>query len=252
MDDDGGMLQLRLVTAIRRKHDVLNSEEEKMERRAQPNDVTPRRSFFKRIAASAMAIGFAGLGPVAARAAAGAEDGPDWPGELKGRHRQVVDAYAPNDGFPLAFAFTFVVTNGPASAGVVPASAVVVLRHTAFPLALDHTMWQKYKIGQSLSILDPETKAPAVKNPFLQPKPGVLTVDDMAIDRVLANGAVIGACGIALKVLSGKLAQNAGMSAEEAAKEWAANIIPGITVIPSGTWGVNRAQEHGCTYCAGG
>ena len=171
---------------------------------------------------------------------------------LKGRHRQVVDAYAPNDGFPLAFAFTFVVTNGPASAGVVPASAVVVLRHTAFPLALDHPMWQKYKIGQSLSILDPETKAPAVKNPFLQPKPGVLTVDDMAIDRVLANGAVIGACGIALKVLSGKLAQNAGMSAEEAAKEWAANVIPGITVIPSGTWGVNRAQEHGCTYCAGG
>ena len=77
-------------------------------------------------------------------------------------------------------------------------------------------------------------------------------MDDMAMDRVLADGAVIGACNIALKVLSGKLAQNAGVSAEEAAKEWAANIIPGITVIPSGTWGLNRAQEHGCTYCAGG
>ena len=64
------------------------------------------------------------------------------------------------------------VSNGPASAGIVPATAVVVLRHTALPLALDHPMWQKYKIGQSLSILDPETKAPAVKNPFLQPKPG--------------------------------------------------------------------------------
>jgi len=137
--------------------------EEKMDRGTHPNDVTPRRGFFTRVAASAMAIGLTGLGPVAARAAAGAEDGPDWPGELKGRHRQVVDAYAPNDGFPLAFAFTFVVTNGPASAGVVPASAVVVLRHTAFPLALDHPMWEKYKIGQSLSILDPETKAPAVK-----------------------------------------------------------------------------------------
>ena len=146
--------------------------EGKMDRRTHPNDVTPRRGFFTRIAASAMAIGFAGLGSVPARAAAGAEDGPDWPGELKGRHRQVVDAYAPNDGFPLAFAFTFVVTNGPASAGVVPASAVVVLRHTAFPLALDHTMWQKYKIGQSLSILDPETKAPVgdLKPSSLQPR----------------------------------------------------------------------------------
>ena len=217
-----------------------------------PTDVTPRRGFFTRIAASAMALGLTGLTSAPARAAAGAEDGPDWPGTLKGRHRQVVDAYAPNDGFPLAFAYSFVAANGPASAGLVPATAVLVLRHTATPLALDHTMWQKYKIGQSLSIVDPESKAPAVKNPFLQPKPGVLLVDDMAIDRLLADGAVIGACNIALKVLSGMLAGNAGVSAEEAAKEWAGNVIAGITVIPSGTWGLNRAQEHGCTYCAGG
>ena len=215
-------------------------------------DVIPRRGFFARIAGGAMALGLTGLASAPARAAAGAEAGPDWPGTLKGQHRQVVDAYAPNDGFPLAFAFTFLVTNGPASAGVVPATAVVVLRHTATPLALDHAMWQKYKIGQSFSILDPETKAPAVKNPFLQPKPGVLTVDEMAIDRVLASGAVIGVCNMALKLLSGKLAQNAGVSADEAAKEWTANVIAGITVIPSGTWGLNRAQEHGCTYCAGG
>jgi len=212
----------------------------------------PRRGFFTRIAASAMALGLTGLTSAPARAAADAEDGPDWPGTLKGRHRQVVDAYAPNDGFPLAFAYTFVAANGPASAGLVPATAVLVPRHTATPLALDHTMWQKYKIGQSLSIVDPESKAPAVKNPFLQSKPGVLLVDDMAIDRLLADGAVIGACNIALKVLSGMLAGNAGVSAEEAAKEWAGNVIAGITVIPSGTWGLNRAQEHGCTYCAGG
>jgi hypothetical protein len=48
------------------------------------------------------------------------------------------------------------------------------------------------------------------------------------------------------------LAGNAGMSAEDAAKEWAADVIPGVTIIPSETWGVNRAQESGCTYCAAG
>ena len=47
-----------------------------MDRRMHSNDVTPRRGFFTHIAASAMAIGFAGLGSVPARAAAGAEDGP--------------------------------------------------------------------------------------------------------------------------------------------------------------------------------
>jgi intracellular sulfur oxidation DsrE/DsrF family protein len=156
-----------------------------------------------------------------------------------------VDAYAANAGFPLAFAYTFIVPNE-------SATAVVVLRHEAFPIALGNAMWEKYKIGASFKIIDPETNAPATKNPFLHPKPGVLLVDDMALDRLLASGVVFGACNIALHVQSKMLAGNAGVSAQEAAKEWAANLVPGITIIPSGTWGVNRAQEAGCTYCAGG
>jgi len=86
----------------------------------------------------------------------------------------------------------------------------------------------------------------------LRPKAGVLPVDDMALDRLLERGVVFGACNVALLEQSKMLAGNAGVSAEEAAKEWAANVISGITIIPSGTWGVNRAQEAGCTYCAGG
>jgi intracellular sulfur oxidation DsrE/DsrF family protein len=164
---------------------------------------------------------------------------------LKGRHRQIVDAYETNSGFPLAFAYTFLAPND-------SATAVVVLRHGAFPIALGHAMWGKYKIGEAFKIIDPETKVPAVKNPFFQPKPGILLVDDMALDRLLAKGVAFGACNIALRVQSKMLASNAGVDAEEAAKEWMANVIPGITLIPSGTWGVNRAQEAGCSYCAGG
>ena len=208
--------------------------------------VTARRGFFARIAGAA-ALGFAGLAsrPLRAQTAAAGSDGPDWPGALNGRHRQVVDAYDFNGGFPLAFAFTFLLPNQ-------SATAVVVLRHGAFPLALGHAMWAKYKIGEALKIIDLETKAPAVKNPLLNPKPGIFVVDDMAIDRLLARGVVFGACNVALQVQSAMLAGNAGVSAPDAAKEWAANVVPGITVIPSGTWGVNRAQEAGCTYCAGG
>jgi hypothetical protein len=62
----------------------------------------------------------------------------------------------------------------------------------------------------------------------------------------------MGACGVALRGQSGRLSKNAGVSPEEAFKEFTANLIPGVTVLPSGTWGVNRAQEAGCTYCAGG
>jgi hypothetical protein len=206
--------------------------------------IAPRRGFFR--FGGAMALGLAGLAskPLYAQMQA-ADDGPNWPGALQGHHRQVVDAYEANAGFPLAFAYTFLVPNK-------SATAVVVLRHGAFPIALGNAMWEKYKIGESSKIIDPETKAPAIKNPFLRPKPGVLLADDFAIDRLLDRGVVIGACNMALQVQSKMLAGKAGVTAEEAAKEWATNVIPGITIIPSGTWGVNRAQEMGCTYCAGG
>jgi len=208
------------------------------------NDIARRRGFFR--FGGAITLGLVGLAskPLYAQAEA-ADDGPNWPGALQGRHRQVVDAYEANAGFPLAFAYTFLVPNK-------SATAVVVLRHGAFPIALGNAMWEKYKIGESSKIIDPETKAPAIKNPFLRPKPGVLLADDFAIDRLLERGVVFGACNMALQVQSKMLAGNAGVTAEEAAKEWAANVIPGITIIPSGTWGVNRAQEMGCTYCAGG
>jgi hypothetical protein len=210
----------------------------------------PRRNFFR--LAGATVLGLAGLASAASRAQAAtpvAGDGPNWPGKLKGRHRQVVDAYDSNSGFPLAFAYNFLLPYKAPGA----ATAVVVLRHGAFPIALNSAMWAKYKLGESMKIDDPETKAPAVKNPFLNPKPGVLPVDDgIAVDRLLASGTVFGACNLALMGQSKRYAGNAGVTADEAAKEWAANLVPGITLLPSGVWGLNRAQEAGCTYCAGG
>jgi hypothetical protein len=210
---------------------------------------SPRRSLFGRLA-GATALGLTGLvaSPLRAQPAVAKPDGQDWPGTLKGRHRQVVDGYDVSSGRPLEFAYTFLVTNPSPGA----ATAVIILRAGALPIALNSAIWEKYKIGASFKIIDPETKAPAVKNPFLHPRPGVLRTDDSALDRLLAQGAVIGACNMALHGQSKALAGKAGVSADEAAKEWAANVVPGITIIPSGTWGVNRAQEAGCTYCAGG
>jgi hypothetical protein len=207
-------------------------------------DVTPRRGFFGRMAALS-ALGLFGLAPVAARAqSAGPSDGLDWPGSLKGRHRQVFDVYDINEGFPLGFTNNFLTPNE-------SATAVLIFRHKGLPYAVNSAMWEKYKIGESFNIIDPETKAPAVKNPWFQPKAGVGNAE-AALDRLLARGCVFGACAVALRGQSRRLADKAGVTPDEATKEWTANLIPGVTVIPSGTWGVNRAQEAGCTYCAGG
>jgi hypothetical protein len=205
-----------------------------------------RRTLFGRLA-GALALGVAGL----AAAPASAEttpDGPDWPGKLAGRHRQVVDAYAINQGRALGYAHTFLATNLPAGS----ATGIVVLRGEAVVMAVDDAIWDKYKIGEHAKMIDPSTKAIAVKNPFLHPMPGALASDDMAIDRLLAAGTIFGACNVALHGASKSHAALAGVSAEEAYKDWSANLIPGITLLPSGVWGLNRAQEAGCTYCAGG
>lgn len=205
----------------------------------------PRRGLFGRLAGT-LALGLAGFAAAPADAEA-AVAAADWPGKLKGRHRQVVDAVEANGGFPLVFALTFLVPNPPGSA-----TAAVVLRHGAFPMALGHAMWAKYKIGESMKIVDPETKAPAVKNPWLNAKPEFLPHDGAGIDQLLSKGVIFGACNMALLALSKKFAGNAGATPEEAATEWAANAVPGITIVASGTWAVNRAQEAGCSYCAGG
>src|SRR5579862_2375955 len=124
--------------------------------------VTPRRGFFGRIAALS-ALGLFGFAGTAAHAETAAEDdGPNWPGELKGRHKQVFDIQEINGGFPLGFANNFITPNK-------SATAVLIFRHNGLPYALKSAMWEKYKLGESLKIIDPETKANAVKNPWYEP-----------------------------------------------------------------------------------
>jgi hypothetical protein len=204
---------------------------------------TPRRNFFGLAAMSA--LGLFGLAASQAQAQPAPADGPDWPGMLKGRHKQLFDIYDINDGFPLGFVNNFIAPNS-------SATAVIVFRHKGLPYALGSTIWAKYKVGETFNIMDPETKAHAVKNPYFEPKPGVLANAEVALDRLLAKGTVIGACGVALRGQSRRLAANAGVSPDDAFKEFAANLLPGVTIVPSGTWAVNRAQEAGCSYCAGG
>lgn len=219
---------------------------------------SPRRSFLGRLAAGTAALGLTAFLPVTACAAektvATASDSTstepsEWPGAIKTKHKMAIDAFAINEGFPLAFAYTFLLPY--ASASPSPATAVVILRHAGFPIALTDAVWAKYKIGKAMNVIDPTTKQPAERNPFFNAKAGTLMVDDMAIDKLLARGTIFGACNVALHELSAKFAGAAGVTAEIALKDWTAGIIPGITIIPSGTWGVNRAQEVGCSYCAG-
>jgi intracellular sulfur oxidation DsrE/DsrF family protein len=217
-----------------------------------------RREFLGRVTAGAAALAAVSVSAALPVASALAESAPRsgfggpwsdaWLDRITGKHKQFFDATSTNDGFGLAFAMAFLNLNKEAyGLGDKDLTAVVGLRHFAMPMALPDALWAKYKIGEGFKVMDPATKAPAVRNPFIHtdgvPLPGC------EIPTLVNRGVIFTVCNVALTVISEKLAPNAGVSAAAAKQEWTANLLPGMTLVPVGVLAVNRAQEKGCTYC---
>jgi intracellular sulfur oxidation DsrE/DsrF family protein len=57
---------------------------------------------------------------------------------------------------------------------------------------------------------------------------------------------------MALTVYSGVVAQSLNLDPAAVKKDWVDGLLPGIKVVPAGIWAINRAQEHGCSYCFAG
>lgn len=216
-----------------------------------------RRLFLGRVAAGAAAVVATGI-PIAPILAEEIKRRPDapwsdaWLDKLTGKHRQFFDGVTPNEGFVLAFAMNFLNLNNEVyHLSDHDLSAVVGLRHTAMPLALNDALWAKYKVGEFLKVDDPTTKAPAVRNVFNH-EDGLPRFPDAAINKLSPRGVTFTVCNVALTVLSGVLAEKAGLPKDGAKQEWLDGLLPGMTLVPVGVLAVNRAQEHGCTYCMGG
>ncbi len=214
------------------------------------NPVTPRRGFLATLAA-----GFAGVGlsaiPFKVNAAPNSA-ADEWFAKVKGKHRQVFDATNAHKGFPLAWTKIFLSTNNDTGTPDAELSAVVVLRHDAIGVALEDRLWEKYKFGELFKIDDPETKKPATKNVYRDPKPGVFPLPGVGIVPLQARGVMFCVCEMAITFYTMEVAKEMKLDAAELKKEWLAGVLPGIQGVPSGVWAVNRAQEHGCSYCFAG
>jgi hypothetical protein len=217
-----------------------------------------RRSFLERAATGAVALAAAPLitacapAPQATATAAPADDEP-WLKPLTGKHKQVFDAPSTNGGFPLLFAFAYKGTMTETyKLKPEDVNAIIITRHMGIPIALTDEIWAKYQVGKFFNITDPATKKPSVRNIFYKSKEGDILNIDASADKLIAMGVVIGACNVALSVLSGMAAKAAGLPADKAYDEWKAGLIPGAHIVPSGVLAVGRSQEHGCTYCFAG
>ena len=215
----------------------------------------PRRAFLGQLAAGATALGLATISSPIKAASTIAEtksDADAWFAGVKGKHRMVFDAPNHHDSFPLAWARVFMTTNNETGTPDSDLGVVVILRHSAIPLAMKDDLWSKYKFGEFFGIEDGATKAHALRNIYWNPKPGELHFSDMSIDQLQKRGVMFCVCEMAIKVYSMITAQKINMDKEVIKKEWMDGLLPDIQVVPSGVWAIGRAQEHGCAYCFAG
>jgi hypothetical protein len=216
----------------------------------------PNRRDFLGLAATTAAAGLGAVLPVTGAAAATENPSTDftrWLDGITGTHKQLYDMPELNGGMGLVWSWAFFMT-GAQAYGVTEnqLGCVMVLRHNALPLALSDSAWGKYKLGEVFKIGDPDTKAPALRNPYYL-KPGALPVADAALQKLIArDGMRVAACNLALTFYSGMVAQKMGLKHDDVKKEWADALFPGVELVPSGVVACNGAVSRGCAYIFAG
>lgn len=205
----------------------------------------------------ATAIAATGVGatlPVATAAAAHHSQTPftRWLDSIPGSFRQVTDWPDLNNGMGLIYTLSFLMT-APVAYGVDQSEvgAALVIRHDTIPIALQDPVWEKYKLGELFRVTDPDTKAPAVRNPYYL-KPGALPFAEAALQKLIEQGVKVAACDLALTFWSGVVAGKMGLKPEDVKADWIDAVFPGIEVVPSGTVACNGAVSRGCGYLFAG
>ena len=201
------------------------------------NTVTPRRGFVRGVGAALTALA---AWPGNALAAESAPD-ESWLLGLTGKHRQLFDVSVSKDGRPLGRLANFLDAYGE-TYGLKDSdlNAVFGMHGSAVPIAVNDAIWAKYELGKRNSELDPQTGAPAARNPWA--KGGATSVA-----RLQERGVRFIVCLRSIRRLSGELA-GAGGNAEAVRTELLANLLPGVTPVPAMIVAVNRALEAGLSY----
>lgn len=234
-------------------------------------DFSPRRTFLGKLVKGGLGLAVF-MGPILSIASKKKEDDSNeiiasnvskehpsdkWFKNLKGTHRVVYDVPKPNELMPFAWPRVFLLTNNATGSPESDCGVMVVFRHYAIPYVFHDQVWSKYKLGEMFKANDPVTNKLATRNPFWKPKPGDLKLPGVGdvgigINELQASGVLFCVCDVALTVYSAAVAEKMNLNAAEVKKDWLANLLPNIEVVPSGVWALGRAQEHGCQYIFAG
>ena len=132
-------------------------------------------------------------------------------------------------------------------------SVIVSMRHEATPFGFNDAMWEKYKIGESLSVparaaggrggaANDSTRAATDTTPVVMAtkNPQLSTITSLG-----TRGVQFTVCSLATLRYAGEYARKTSQQMADVRTELLANLVPNCRAVAAGVIVINRAQERG-------
>jgi hypothetical protein len=217
-------------------------------------------------AAALSATGAAGLADAAQTPGAGPDD---WLKGVKGTHRCLFDFPQHNNGMPLLHIANYLGTYAaaykaaPGSAGAVGTFYSMGPR-ASIPLAFNDAMWAKYALGDYLGLKDAAGK-PYTRNVFNKPTandlhvlmaaiqsptipPFAEMIPNIGIENLQKMGTTFLLCANAFGGWCAELEARGKGKAAVMQPDLAANLLPGVIIVPAMVIAIEKAQGAGISY----
>ena len=228
--------------------------------------MTHRRGFLGRIAGAAAALSVLND----ARPAEAQPAGPDdWIKGVKGTHRCLFDFPQHKNGMPLLHILNYLNTyaeaykSAPGQAGAV-GTFYSMGTQSSIPLAFNDAMWAKYGLGDYLGLKD-AAGTPYTRNVFNRPTAGDLhllmqaiqsptipafagAMPAIGVESLQKMGTTFLLCANAFGGWCEELGVRGKGKAADLQKDLAANLLPGVVMVPAMVIAIEKAQAAGIAY----
>ncbi len=228
--------------------------------------MTHRRGFLGRIAGAAAALSVLNE----ARPAEAQPAGPDdWIKGVKGTHRCLFDFPQHKNGMPLLHILNYLNTyteaykSAPGQAGAV-GTFYSMGTQSSIPLAFNDAMWAKYGLGDYLGLKD-AAGTPYTRNVFNRPTASDLhllmqaiqsptipafagAMPALGLESLQKMGTTFLLCANAFGGWCEELAVRGKGKAADLQKDLAANLLPGVVMVPAMVIAIEKAQAAGIAY----
>ncbi|HJP59551.1 MAG TPA: twin-arginine translocation signal domain-containing protein [Gemmatimonadaceae bacterium] len=221
-----------------------------------------RRKFLGQVAAGAVALGMSGSVSKAFATErtlnSDVQPSDKWLTAVTGKHRQIFDMPNHENGWGLLHVRNYLNTLRDTYHVSHPeVTAVATIYGMGTMLAFNDDMWKKYSLGEASKVNDSSNSA-ATANVFYKAPGGsnALSIGgtpipiptDASISELQQRGTVFILCNNAYSVWMSILAGGDATKAAALRKEFDANMLPGIYLVPAMVVAIDQAQKHGCSY----